>query len=134
MTGARAAKAARVWVTSRCCHRTAFPVPVERVEVDDLVPMASSTKVISELITGFERLRRDPSLRFTEAGRTLLRMFEACLTVVRHEETIKKGLPPHCLSSMAELSHAYASIRKSFAAELQQLETAHSAEGCESFG
>lgn len=55
--------------------------------------MAPSITVIAELVTGFERLRRDPSLRFTEAGRALLRMFEACLAVVRHEETIKKGLP-----------------------------------------
>ncbi|SFP29682.1 Chromosome segregation protein Spo0J, contains ParB-like nuclease domain [Actinomadura madurae] len=103
-------------------------------ELGDPVPMAPSITVIAELVTGFERLRRDPSLRFTEAGRALLRMFEACLAVVRHEETIKKGLPPHCLSSMAELSHAYASVLKSFAAELQQLETTHSSENCESVG
>ncbi|GAA2624666.1 ParB N-terminal domain-containing protein [Actinomadura fulvescens] len=110
------------------------PASDESDEVADVVPMGPSTTMLSELLTGFERLRRDPSLRFTDAGRALLRMFEACLAVVRHEETIKRGLPPHCLSSMAELSHAYAAILKSFAADLQRLESRNSAEGCESFG
>ncbi|MEU5884137.1 streptomycin biosynthesis regulator [Spirillospora sp. NPDC047279] len=108
--------------------KTGETASAERAEPCVPMPSGSSTKLMPELVTGFERLRRDPSLRFTEAGRALLRMFEACLAVVRHEETIKKGLPPHCLSSTAELSHVYAAILKSFAADLQHLETARSGE------
>ncbi|MFD0688740.1 ParB/RepB/Spo0J family partition protein [Actinomadura fibrosa] len=90
-------------------------------------PAKVPASAIPELLTGFERLRRDPSLRFTEAGRTLLRMFDACLAVARDEEAIRKGLPPHCLAPMAELSQASAAVLRSFADGLQHQESARSA-------
>ncbi|TMR04970.1 transcriptional regulator [Actinomadura soli] len=114
-------------------HRGEDPVPARRaakpgrpradegLEVCGTAPEDAPAKVISNLTAVVERLRRDPSLRHTDAGRTLLRMFDACQAVVRDEEAIKKGLPPHRLDLMAELSHACAQVLRSFAGELREL-------------
>jgi len=105
-------------------------LPDKGLEVcSDAVPGEPQTKVTSDLTAVLERLRRDPSLRFTEAGRTMLRLFDACQTVVRHEETIKKGLPPHRLALIAELNHEYAEILRVFAAGLQEPPSSLAASG-----
>jgi ParB-like nuclease domain len=109
------------------------PDPAERTEVaghEGALP----ANLISESAAILKQLCKDPSLRFTEAGRTLLRMFEACQATVRDEEAIKKGLPPHRLASVAELSFGYAAVLQTFAAELQKLQSTHSAEGCKNVG
>lgn len=98
--------------------RSLAPGAAEREQVASLIPA---------LATGFNRLRKDPSLRFTEAGRALLRMFDACHTVVQDEDRMKQLLPPHCLTSVAELSYAYAAVLQSFAEDLQQLHAGESA-------
>ncbi|MGP4029219.1 hypothetical protein [Actinomadura sp. 3N407] len=102
-------------------------VKTRRAEPFD-TPEQPSTEAVSELAATFERLRKDPSLRLTDAGRTLLRMFDACQAVIRHEETIKRGLPAHRLALTAELSHGYAQILQSFAAGLRELQTSQMAE------
>ncbi|MDN3353574.1 ParB N-terminal domain-containing protein [Actinomadura sp. DC4] len=104
-------------------HRAAAPEQAE--------PLA---KLIAEPTAIFERLRKDPSLRFSEVGRTLLRMFDACQAVVRDEEVIKKGLPPHCLALLSELSSAYATVLQSFATGLDQLQSGQPVETHESVG
>ncbi|WP_329521738.1 ParB N-terminal domain-containing protein [Spirillospora sp. NBC_01491] len=114
-------------IPARCAAKAKSPVPGARLEAGGPAPKPPSTDALSELTATFERLRRDPSLRFTDAGRTLLRMFDACQDVVRHEETIKKGLPPHRLTLTAELSRAYAEILQSFAAELRELQSSQMA-------
>lgn len=63
-------------------------------------------------------LRRDPSLRFTEAGRSLLRLMEVGAAVVRHREGIAAGLPPHCKDSVARLAQEYARSWQLLADEL----------------
>ncbi|WP_285571657.1 ParB/RepB/Spo0J family partition protein [Actinoallomurus iriomotensis] len=107
-------------IPSRRAAKSKGSLPGKDLEVCSTVPRESSAKVVSELTAVLERLRRDPSLRFTEAGRTMLRMFDACQTVVRHEEAIKKGLPPHRLALIAELNNAYAEILRAFATGLQE--------------
>jgi ParB-like chromosome segregation protein Spo0J len=91
-------------------------------------------KLIAEPEAIFERLRKDPSLRFSDVGRTLLRMFDACQAVVRDEEVIRKGLPPHCLALLSELSNGYATVLRSFATGLDQLQSGQSAETRQSVG
>ncbi|MEV7600966.1 ParB/RepB/Spo0J family partition protein [Kitasatospora sp. NPDC089797] len=73
----------------------------------------------AELAKLFDRLRKDPSLRFNETGRTLLRMFDACHAVVREQQEIVQHLPAHCLVSVVELSHGCAGILRSLADSLQ---------------
>jgi ParB-like chromosome segregation protein Spo0J len=121
-------------IPSRRATLTKRSGSAKRIQASEVGEGESLAKLVSELATIFERLRKDPSLRFTEVGRTLLRMFDASQAVVRDEEAIKKGLPPHCLASVAELSYAYATVLKSFAAELQELQSTQATEDRESVG
>jgi ParB-like chromosome segregation protein Spo0J len=63
-------------------------------------------------------LRRDPALRFSETGRSLLRLMEAGATLARHREGIAAGLPPHCKYSVARLAQEYAKSWQLLAEEL----------------
>jgi hypothetical protein len=110
-------------IPARRATKAERSLPGRDLEVCGTVPREPSTKVISELTVELAELCRDPSLRFTEAGRTMLRMFDACQAVVRHEERIKKELPIHQLALIAELNHAYAEKMRSFAAGLQELQS-----------
>jgi hypothetical protein len=105
------------------------PLAARRIDVSSTSSPEPLNKSISELTPNFDQLRKDPSLRFTEAGRTLLRMFDSCQAVVRADEAMKRRLPPHCLESVAELSRAYADVLQSFAAELRQMHNSYSTEG-----
>jgi ParB-like chromosome segregation protein Spo0J len=51
-----------------------------------------------------QRLRKDPSLRFTETGRRLLRGLEAPFEDGVDWDTIARSLPGHCARSVAELA------------------------------
>ncbi|WP_084215872.1 ParB/RepB/Spo0J family partition protein [Pseudonocardia spinosispora] len=103
------------------------PAVTRRVDVSVSSPREPlSNRSISELTPSFDQLCKDPSLRFTEAGRTLLRMFDSCQALVRAEEGIARRLPVHSLESVAELSIAYAEVLRSFAAELRQLRSSYS--------
>lgn len=66
-----------------------------------------------------ENLRRDPSLRFTESGRTLLR-----LLAVRGggppDRDMLESLPPHCAYTIAAFARACASEWLDFASELER--------------
>lgn len=64
-------------------------------------------------------LRRDPALRFSETGRSFLRLLEAGAVLARHREGIAAGLPPHCKASAARLAQAYAESWQRLAEELQ---------------
>jgi len=108
------------------------PLAARRIEVSSSSPREPLNRPILQLAPNFDQLRKDPSLRFTEAGRTLLRMFDSCHAVVRADDAMKKRLPPHCLESVAELSLAYAEVLQSFAAELRQLQTSYSKRGHDS--
>lgn len=75
-----------------------------------------------ELFMIFDSLRRDPSLRLTEAGRTVLRMLEACSLMARDRRRIIAGLPPHCTGQMAALVSGYSDLWRLFADELRAWE------------
>jgi ParB-like chromosome segregation protein Spo0J len=64
-------------------------------------------------------LRRDPSLRLTEAGRTVLRLLDAGAAVTRDKDAIAASLPPHCVSAVARLAEEYAKSWQLFATEIQ---------------
>ncbi|MFI8889222.1 hypothetical protein [Streptomyces paradoxus] len=66
-------------------------------------------------------LRRDPSLRFTEAGRTVLRLLDAGAAVTRDKDAIAASVPPHCTSAVARLAETYARSWQLFATEIQSM-------------
>lgn len=103
------------------------PVPARRRSATDRsapprepAAQRQEPKSAAELAGLFDRLRKDPSLRFNETGRTLLRMFDACNAVVREQQEIAQRLPAHCLVSVVELSHGCAGILQSLADALQR--------------
>ncbi|MFD9357588.1 transcriptional regulator [Streptomyces sp. NPDC060031] len=67
----------------------------------------------------FNLLRRDPSLRLNETGRSVLRLLDAGAVVARNREGIAASLPAHCKAAVAELAEVYAQSWQLFAAELQ---------------
>ncbi|MCQ4083510.1 ParB/RepB/Spo0J family partition protein [Streptomyces sp. RB6PN25] len=67
----------------------------------------------------FDTLCRDPSLRFSESGRTLLRMFEACARVDRQRDQIVHDLPAHRAETVHELLLACAERWRSMAGEVR---------------
>ncbi|WP_167450204.1 ParB/RepB/Spo0J family partition protein [Streptomyces hyaluromycini] len=82
----------------------------------------TDSKSPNELFIIFDSLRRDPSLRLTEAGRTVLRMLEACSLMVRDRRQIIASLPPHCTGQMAALAGGYSELWRVFADELRACE------------
>ncbi len=71
-----------------------------------------------------DALRRDPSLRFTESGRTMLRMLDVCATFARDRASIASRLPAHCRQPMSVLVQNYARTWQQFAIELADEELA----------
>ncbi|WP_285701511.1 ParB N-terminal domain-containing protein [Actinomadura sp. NBRC 104412] len=103
--------------------------PREPAENLNIAPPALSAEALSELAANVERLRKDPSLRFSEVGRALLRMYESCQVIAHHKDAVKNGIPPHRLAMMTELSHAYARILRSLSEELRELRPSDTADG-----
>ncbi|MQT04391.1 hypothetical protein [Streptomyces jumonjinensis] len=73
-----------------------------------------------ELLAIFDSLRRDPSLRLNEAGRNVLRMLDACASVVRDRRQIVDTVPAHCKEPMSQLADGYAEIWQLLADDLRR--------------
>ncbi|HEY4459722.1 MAG TPA: ParB N-terminal domain-containing protein [Pseudonocardiaceae bacterium] len=60
--------------------------------------------------TILHQLRNDPSLRLTQNGRTLLRLFDAHLPILEQWIAIADSLPPHCKGSISEVARDCANM------------------------
>ncbi|WP_236669915.1 ParB/RepB/Spo0J family partition protein [Streptomyces antimycoticus] len=69
-----------------------------------------------------QKLRRDPSLRFTEAGRALLRRLEVQAVETEEWEWLLDSVPKHCIAAIVELAWGCSGIWKDFAVRLEQRE------------
>jgi ParB-like chromosome segregation protein Spo0J len=67
-----------------------------------------------------ETLSRDPSLRFTESGRNLLRWLIERARGPQDAGGIVDGVPPHCAYIVAEVARGCADEWSTFAAQLEQ--------------
>ncbi|MFD3822816.1 hypothetical protein ACFWUX_10865, partial [Streptomyces sp. NPDC058625] len=63
------------------------------------------------------RLLKDPSLRSTETGRTLLRLLDAQAHVMQSWDRLVDGVPQHCSEIIADLANEYAKFWHEFAAQ-----------------
>lgn len=74
----------------------------------------------------FERslraLRQDPSLRFTEVGRFLLRALEPRAHFATRQEDLLQAVPVHCAPFLSTAARAYADSLMSFAAYLESMQ------------
>ncbi|WP_328901261.1 hypothetical protein OHR86_16185 [Streptomyces sp. NBC_00441] len=85
--------------------------------VRSTMPEEQRHKSPAELAQILDRLCRDPSLRFSEAGREVLRMLVMCTTVTRDRHRLAEALPEHSLALLVELMDDYASIWRSLDAD-----------------
>ncbi|MGC0316434.1 ParB N-terminal domain-containing protein [Kitasatospora acidiphila] len=72
-----------------------------------------------EAFAGLERLRRDPSLRFTDSGRALLTWLHQRLVVVSEAEHELQSIPPHLLTTVSALALECADNWRELATELR---------------
>jgi ParB-like chromosome segregation protein Spo0J len=70
--------------------------------------------------TLLHNLRRDPSVRFTEAGRRMVRWFETRAHGVNGWEQVVANAPPHCVFVLADLAGALAEEWREMATRLRQ--------------
>ncbi|MFI9388820.1 ParB/RepB/Spo0J family partition protein [Kutzneria sp. NPDC052558] len=64
------------------------------------------------------RLRNDPSLRFTEAGRALLRLLDVYSVDADKWLHLSDSVPPHCVGVIAEVAIECATVWQEFAEQL----------------
>lgn len=67
-----------------------------------------------------ERLRADPALRFSETGRTLLRLLNVYTMSAQGWEEIIDNVPPHCGTIVARLANECAGMWEEFAVRLER--------------
>ena len=66
------------------------------------------------------RLRVDPSLRYTDTGRVLLRLFDARLLSTDERALLATGIPSHCTTSVANLARIVGAAWHQLALDLEQ--------------
>ncbi len=65
-------------------------------------------------------LKGDPSLRFNNAGRSLLRWLDQHRVEMTGPKKIAEMVPDHCAGSVAKLARGYARVWTEFAAQLEE--------------
>jgi hypothetical protein len=95
-------------------------VRLGRGEDPDRTPPMRAAPEEPDWTTVVRRLRSDPSLRFTETGRTLLRLMEAHAVNTGRWESIAGGVPAHCRSTVAAMAGEFARAWHSFAEQLER--------------
>ncbi|MFC0432223.1 ParB/RepB/Spo0J family partition protein [Kutzneria buriramensis] len=77
-----------------------------------------STGGCKDLPVVLGELQRDPSLRLTETGRSLLRWLMAHRIEEREWQTVVGSVPPHCAEVVSEVARRYADSWRRLAEEL----------------
>lgn len=67
-----------------------------------------------------QKLRRDPSLRFSQAGRVLLRLLDAATMGPREWARLRDNVPAHCAHLIAAAARECGQAWHDFATELEQ--------------
>ncbi len=67
-----------------------------------------------------ENLRRDPSLRYSEVGRAVLRLLALHTISAEDWNRLIESVPMHCATSVAQLAHSCAAAWEQFAQELDE--------------
>lgn len=87
---------------------------------DGQVGRRGPSHVVRDTGLALQTLRRDPSLRFTEAGRGLLRLLDIHLIGAEDWEQLVENIPSHCVEIAAELASSCAKNWEQFAELLAQ--------------
>jgi ParB-like chromosome segregation protein Spo0J len=71
-------------------------------------------------MVSLEKLRRDPSLRQTENGRTMLRQLDRQVRAIADYARTAQQVPPHCLYTLRDLARGLSSSWQALADELDR--------------
>jgi ParB-like chromosome segregation protein Spo0J len=82
--------------------------------------VAVATAPARERVDLMRALRQDPSLRFTESGRALLRLFDVCAIEQGQWQRIVENVPPHLREVVVNLARECAESWRTFADRLAQ--------------
>ncbi|GGN15709.1 hypothetical protein GCM10011609_65420 [Lentzea pudingi] len=100
-------------VRARLARGEAPEVQPRKAAIPGAVP--SSTVETIELLT---RLKRDPSLRFAEHGRALIRSLDCCPLNTKQLDELLQAVPPHQRDTLVRLARECASAWQTFADRL----------------
>lgn len=95
---------------------SAAPVPDGRG-----APAAADEEPVASLAAVLDALREDPTLRFTESGRALLRWLGLHAVDNRTATAVLGTLPPHCAGAVAAVARHNARFWERFADQLDEL-------------
>lgn len=73
-----------------------------------------------EMGTILANLKGDPSLRFSDVGRSLLQLLDKNRMAIRGSNKISEMVPDHCAGSVAKLARVYARVWTEVAAQLEK--------------
>ncbi|WP_409496874.1 ParB N-terminal domain-containing protein [Amycolatopsis sp. cmx-11-12] len=98
---------------------------------DSSETMSSNVTPLPQQVTGvqndiFAQLSRDPSLRFTDGGRAMLRLLHLHTIDEAGWRTVIDGVPAHCSGAVVEAARACATAWRRIAEELESRESGHS--------
>jgi hypothetical protein len=99
------------------------PKPAVGAEAEsprDHCPVQNLSEVGPESTVTLEKLMRDPSLRQSELGRRLLRMFRENVLGAKDMTDIVASVPSHCIELIIQLSRHNSQIWDEFAQELKR--------------
>ncbi|MDK0517989.1 hypothetical protein [Streptomyces sp. ML-6] len=82
---------------------------------------APSSAVLKKIV---HSLYRDPSLRFSESGRSMLRLFEMCGLIAEDRSWLTAHAPAHCRELITHLADGYAEAWRQLAEELRREDNA----------
>lgn len=95
-------------------HRRPEPAALDVPTGRKASPPSGQPAVSFDLV--LERLKRDPAVRFNEAGRNLVRQLLAGRIAVTSCQQVLSFAPAHCLAMVAELAHSHAAAWQQLAA------------------
>ncbi|MEV0373369.1 transcriptional regulator [Streptomyces sp. NPDC050636] len=96
------------------------PVTFEAEAPRNALPEQSPAAIGPPSTATLEKLMRDPSLRQSELGRRLLRMFKENVLGAKDMNDIVASVPSHCLELIIQLSRHNSQIWEDFAQELNR--------------
>ncbi|WP_280714259.1 ParB/RepB/Spo0J family partition protein [Kitasatospora sp. MAP5-34] len=103
-------------------RRSALPVASGNpgIPEQDAGPASIRASADTDWKASLQRLRTDPSLRYTEAGRLVLRVLDAHMAATDQLRQIAEMLPEHCLDALAGFALKCADDCHRFAVRLEQ--------------
>jgi hypothetical protein len=96
------------------------PAPRRHAGAEPVLSVDAKQPVLVDRASVLQGLRNDPSLRFTESGRALLRWLLLRANGPDGWEDVVTTLPPHCAYVVADLARHCAEEWSAFAGELEQ--------------